>query len=65
VDAGNKRLHRTMVKPADGEEAAPWRTIEIDLTPYAGEKVLLEVLHLGFRRRHSVGFWGGIEVVSE
>lgn len=64
VDADNKRLLRTKVKPGD-DQTPKWRTVEVDLSAYAGEKVLLEVLHLGFRRRNSIGYWAGIEVVSE
>ena len=48
-----------------GRSDDPWRTYEIDLTKFAGQKVFIEILH----KRHgkSAGFaaWSKIEVVSE
>jgi len=65
IDADNKLLHRTRVEPTNQGEGSPWRKVEVDLSAYAGEKVFLELLHLGFRHHRRPGYWSGIELVSE
>ncbi len=47
------------------EAEAGWRSIAIDLTPYAGQAVFIELLNGAHRWRDEQARWGRIEIVSE
>ena len=48
-----------------GAEAGPWRKYSIDLTPYAGKEVFIELLNRQHKKRNATALWHRIEIVSE
>ena len=63
VKAGDKVLHRALV---DGTERQPkWHTISIDLAPWAGKQVGLELVQSAEGERPAAAYWGRVEVISD
>lgn len=63
VRADGKELHRQVV----GKETAPdgWLTVNVDLTPLAGQTVALEVLNQPNGWSWEAGYWGKLAVENE
>jgi putative heme-binding domain-containing protein len=62
VKADGKELHRSLV---GGDEPPKWRTVALDLTPWAGRNVKLEVLHTAVDDRPDGAYWGQAVIVAE
>ncbi|MEX0678219.1 MAG: PVC-type heme-binding CxxCH protein [Pirellulales bacterium] len=63
VVAGRKELQQSLV----GEDGGPpkWQTISVDLTPLAGKKVNLGLIHASAGEAPDAAYWGQIDIVSE
>ncbi len=60
VKAGGKVLHEALV---GGTSEPKWRTISIDLAPWAGKQVSLELVQGAADERPAAAYWARVEVV--
>lgn len=63
VKADGKTLHKQVVGPKTTRDG--WAHVEVNLTPYAGRSVNLELENRSNDWTWEYGYWGRIEVVSE
>lgn len=63
VKANGKTLHEETVGPSTTREG--WKKVSLDLTPFAGQSVRLELLNQANGWSWEFGYWGRIQVVSE
>jgi hypothetical protein len=62
VLADGKKLHDAVIGPSS--TTAGWTEISLDLSPFAGRQVKLELLNQANDWHWEFGYWGRVEVVS-
>jgi hypothetical protein len=46
-------------------DGAEWQTISLDLTPLAGRKVNVDLIHASVDERPDAAYWSGVEIISQ
>jgi hypothetical protein len=63
VLAGRDILAKQLV--SYGTVVEEWLNLEVDLTPYAGKTIEINVENVANDWRNEFGYWGSIEIVNE
>lgn len=65
VNVDNQPVLKRWIQHGRRANREIWMDLEVDLTPYAGQQIAIEMLHAGRGRRRPHAFWDRIEIVHE
>ncbi|MBN8246015.1 MAG: HEAT repeat domain-containing protein [Verrucomicrobia bacterium] len=60
VKADGELLHRQTI----GHDGAPWKTVKVDLTPFAGRRVILRLENAASDWSYEFGYWADLAIES-